>query len=82
MPPFEALYGRKCRTLVCWGEIGQRELGFGSHNTFLTSSNQIASLRTVRDLLTRKEKLRCSPSQVQGSGGFSYVQMIGFWAMY
>ncbi|KAI3762444.1 hypothetical protein L1987_23623 [Smallanthus sonchifolius] len=27
MPPFEALYGRKCRTLVCWGEIGQRELG-------------------------------------------------------
>ncbi|KAI3761271.1 hypothetical protein L1987_51683 [Smallanthus sonchifolius] len=44
---------------------------FGSHNTFITSSNQIASLRTVRDLLTRKEKLRCSPSQVQGSGGFS-----------
>ncbi|KAI3760166.1 hypothetical protein L1987_50557 [Smallanthus sonchifolius] len=27
MPPFEALYGRKCRTPVCWGEIGQRELG-------------------------------------------------------
>ncbi|KAI3742408.1 hypothetical protein L1987_60089 [Smallanthus sonchifolius] len=27
IPPFEALYGRKCRTPVCWGEIGQRELG-------------------------------------------------------
>ncbi|KAI3717316.1 hypothetical protein L1987_68865 [Smallanthus sonchifolius] len=27
MPPFETLYGRKCRTPVCWGEIGQRELG-------------------------------------------------------
>ncbi|KAI3826640.1 hypothetical protein L1987_00690 [Smallanthus sonchifolius] len=27
MPPFEALYGRKCRTPVCCGEIGQRELG-------------------------------------------------------
>jgi hypothetical protein len=26
MAPYEALYGRKCRTPVCWGEIGQREL--------------------------------------------------------
>ncbi|KAK1422572.1 hypothetical protein QVD17_17855 [Tagetes erecta] len=24
--PFEMLYGRKCRTPVCWGEIGEREL--------------------------------------------------------
>ncbi|KAK1421015.1 hypothetical protein QVD17_23053 [Tagetes erecta] len=27
MPPYEMLYGRKCRTPICWGEIGQRELG-------------------------------------------------------
>ncbi|KAK9049844.1 hypothetical protein SSX86_031187 [Deinandra increscens subsp. villosa] len=26
MPPFEMLYGRKCRTPICWGEVGQREL--------------------------------------------------------
>ncbi|KAI3813749.1 hypothetical protein L1987_18481 [Smallanthus sonchifolius] len=26
MPPFEMLYGRKCRTPVCWGEIGQKDL--------------------------------------------------------
>ncbi|XP_022019728.1 uncharacterized protein LOC110919780 [Helianthus annuus] len=26
MAPYELLYGRKCRTPVCWGEIGQREL--------------------------------------------------------
>ncbi|GKB77284.1 ribonuclease H-like domain-containing protein [Tanacetum coccineum] len=26
MPPYEMLYGRKCRTPICWGEIGQREL--------------------------------------------------------
>ncbi|KAI3682049.1 hypothetical protein L2E82_50197 [Cichorium intybus] len=25
--PFEMLYGRKCRTPVCWGEVGQRVLG-------------------------------------------------------
>ena len=26
MAPFEALYGRKCRTLVCWHEVGERRL--------------------------------------------------------
>ena len=24
--PFEALYGRKCRTPVCWAEIGEKQL--------------------------------------------------------
>ncbi|XP_076896790.1 uncharacterized protein LOC143549900 [Bidens hawaiensis] len=27
MPPYEMLYGRKCRTPICWGEIGQKDLG-------------------------------------------------------
>ncbi|KAI3775824.1 hypothetical protein L1987_45578 [Smallanthus sonchifolius] len=27
MPPYEMLYGRKCRTPICWGEVGQKELG-------------------------------------------------------
>ncbi|KAD7477212.1 hypothetical protein E3N88_00348 [Mikania micrantha] len=26
MPPYEMLYGRKCRTPVCWEEVGPREL--------------------------------------------------------
>ena len=26
MPPYELLYRRKCRTPVCWGEVGPREL--------------------------------------------------------
>ena len=25
--PYEMLYGRKCRSPLCWGEIGQKELG-------------------------------------------------------
>ncbi|KAI3827735.1 hypothetical protein L1987_01818 [Smallanthus sonchifolius] len=25
MPPFEMLYGRRCRTPICWGEIGQKD---------------------------------------------------------
>ena len=26
MAPFEALYGRRCRTPVCWTEVGERQL--------------------------------------------------------
>ena len=25
MAPFEALYGRRCRTPICWNEVGERE---------------------------------------------------------
>jgi len=26
MAPYEALYGRRCKTLVCWSEVGERKL--------------------------------------------------------
>ncbi|PPZ24968.1 hypothetical protein C5P36_26645, partial [Escherichia coli] len=26
MPPYEALYGRKCRTPLCWDEVGERKM--------------------------------------------------------
>jgi len=26
MAPYEALYGRRCRTLICWEEVGERKL--------------------------------------------------------
>jgi len=26
MTPYEALYGQKCRTLVCWFEVGEKRL--------------------------------------------------------
>ena len=26
MAPYEALYGRKCRSPVCWIEVGERKL--------------------------------------------------------
>ena len=26
MAPYEALYGRKCRTHLCWYEVGERSL--------------------------------------------------------
>ena len=27
MPPIELLYNRRCRTPICWGEVGQRVMG-------------------------------------------------------
>ena len=26
MAPFEGLYGRKCRSPICWDDIGERKL--------------------------------------------------------
>ena len=26
MAPYEALYGRKCRTPICWDEVGERKI--------------------------------------------------------
>ena len=37
MSPYEALYGRKCRTPVCWGEVGPREL---THKEVVQATNE------------------------------------------
>ncbi|KAI3751218.1 hypothetical protein L2E82_22266 [Cichorium intybus] len=42
-PPFEMLYGRKCRTPVCWGEVGQHVLG--STEVVLKTSELIQKVR-------------------------------------
>ncbi|KAD3640367.1 hypothetical protein E3N88_29590 [Mikania micrantha] len=43
MPPYEMLYERKCRTPVCWREVGQREL---AHKKVVKATNdQIDQIR-------------------------------------
>ncbi|XP_021991091.1 uncharacterized protein LOC110887833 [Helianthus annuus] len=37
MAPYEMLYGRKCRTPVCWGEVGPREL---AHKDIVQATNE------------------------------------------
>ena len=37
------LYGRKCRTPICWGEIGQKELG--SIEMFKTTSEKLEQIK-------------------------------------
>ena len=46
MAPFEALYGRKCRTPVCWDEVGERIL-VGIELVQITSEK----VKVVRDNL-------------------------------
>ena len=46
MAPFEALYGRKCRTLVCWDEVGERRL-VGPELVKITSEK----VKVIRDNL-------------------------------
>lgn len=43
-PPFEMLYGRKCRTLICWGEVGQRVIG--STEVVLKTTELIQQVRS------------------------------------
>ena len=46
MAPFEALYGRKCRTPMCWDEVGERRL-VGPELVQITSEK----VKVVRDNL-------------------------------
>ena len=52
MPPFELLYGRRCRTPICWGEVGQRVMG--STEIVLQTNEQIQQVR--QRLLTAQSR--------------------------
>ncbi|KAJ9557295.1 hypothetical protein OSB04_011909 [Centaurea solstitialis] len=52
MPPYEMLYGRRCRTPICWGEVGQRELG----------STEIVQ-QTTESIEMIRERLRTAQSR-------------------
>ena len=46
MEPYEALYGRKCRTPLCWDEVGERKL-LGPEIVQVTIDN----VRVIKDRL-------------------------------
>ena len=46
MVPYEALYGRKCRTPLCWDEVGERKL-LGPKIVLVTTDN----VKVIRDRL-------------------------------
>ena len=52
MPPYEMLYGRKCRTPICWGEVGHHVLG---------STNVVQ--KTTENIQTIRERLHTAQSR-------------------
>ena len=46
MAPYEAFYGRKCRTSFCWDEVGERKL----ENVELIKATS-EKIKTIRDRL-------------------------------
>ena len=43
MTPYEALYGRKCRTPICWDEVGKQKLN--SEELIKVSTEKIQIVR-------------------------------------
>ena len=54
MAPFEALYGRRCRTPVCWGEDGDRQI-HGSDLVDLTSERIRLSRARLLEVQSRQK---------------------------
>nr|XP_043629880.1 uncharacterized protein LOC122601178 [Erigeron canadensis] len=52
MSPYEMLYGRKCRSPICWGEVGQREIG----------GTEVV-LKTIEKIDVIKERLKAIQDQ-------------------
>jgi len=49
MAPYEALYGRRCRTPVCWNKVGERKL------------SKTELIEQTQDTITKiREKLRAA----------------------
>ena len=45
MAPYEALYGRQCRTPICWNEVGERKLDREELIKILTKKIQVVKER-------------------------------------
>ncbi|KAD6118888.1 hypothetical protein E3N88_10159 [Mikania micrantha] len=43
MPPYEMLYDRRCRTPLCWGEVGQKDMGSKTSVEYM--ANKLAQIR-------------------------------------
>jgi len=60
MTPYEALYGRSCRTPVCWREVGERKLVGPEIVQITTEKVEMikANLKSARDRLSYADNRR------------------------
>jgi hypothetical protein len=54
MAPYEALYGRKCRTPICWDEIGERKL-LGPEMVQITTNKVRVSRQRMKEAQDRQK---------------------------
>ncbi|XP_071695130.1 uncharacterized protein [Rutidosis leptorrhynchoides] len=54
MSPYEMLYGRSYRTPICWGEVGQREVG--STDLVLETNSKIEMIRARLNAAQNRQK--------------------------
>ena len=54
MAPYEALYGRKCRTPLCWDEVGERKLN--DVELIETTSKNIKIIRKILKIAQDRQK--------------------------
>ncbi|GJR37156.1 putative reverse transcriptase domain-containing protein [Tanacetum coccineum] len=64
MPPYEMMYGRKYRTPICWGEIGQRELA---------SSDVVQQTNKKIDQIKERLKMAQDRQKKRGKLGPRYI---------
>ncbi|KAL6225843.1 hypothetical protein ACLB2K_004692 [Fragaria x ananassa] len=60
MAPFEALYGKQCRTPLCWNEVGEREL---CDPEIIHDTNE--KIKVVRDRLKAAQSRQKSYTDVR-----------------
>nr|GEX56351.1 DNA/RNA polymerases superfamily protein [Tanacetum cinerariifolium] len=52
--PFEMLYGRKCRTLICWDQVGERVVE-GSEMIEVTNEKVVVAKEKLKEARTRQK---------------------------
>ncbi|GJZ29134.1 putative reverse transcriptase domain-containing protein [Tanacetum coccineum] len=81
--PFEALYGRKCRSPVCWAEVGEVQLT-GLEIVQETSEKIIQNKQRIQAARYRQKSyadLKRKPIEFQAAQGFALERSSTFWQM-
>nr|GEZ17642.1 reverse transcriptase domain-containing protein [Tanacetum cinerariifolium] len=77
--PFEALYGRKCRSLIMWDEVGEGQLI--GHELVQESTEKILQikdrLKAVRDRQKSYVDKRMKPKSLVFVGPFEIIEKVG-----
>ncbi len=68
MAPYEALYGRRCRTPVCWNKVGERKL-LGPDIIQQTEE----TIRLIREQLQTAQNRQKKVMQIIGEGIFTLI---------